>query len=451
MGKKMRINIDIVNDKVNDLIGAMANIAFLNGKPSPSELDWSGSGSVTKHSVTLDTTGLVDCSVVETFPKQVADGEGVTITINPASGMSLASASYKIGSSGTPVNVNITNNAAVITLTNITADITVYLTAVASDTFIGTAYDGVRIDGKTEGGVNFAELVTGPAEPYSVSPLFDLGANRTEPVDIFFTVGAVDTTCSILLFNSDKVYVGQVGANSASGRTYSVPTELRFVRFCFKTQYKSAASMSIGNEEVFNGDTYDGVWGDYKDFRLSQFCPQPNANGDYVGWVPIYKGELYVTGRNEYGNIDNVNLNDARSASDQSWQTRIGSAAALASKAIPYTITKQLNIPTSHKYTFRLTDANNLNPATGMPFSCLQLYSEVNGVVSDQGKLTITTSTTNNQDGSRTIDGNNFQGQTYSRLVIKTEHYNNAYYHDDTTKSVAQDTNNEHYLWENFS
>lgn len=122
-------NIDLVNGRINTLIDDLAGLAFTGAKTAKTELDWDG----TKVTVSLNTSGLSGCRVQETFPKQVLEGSSATITIVPTNDSHLLrNASYKIGANGEAHDVAISGNKAVINLSRINENITVYLTASAT-------------------------------------------------------------------------------------------------------------------------------------------------------------------------------------------------------------------------------------------------------------------------------------------------------------------------------
>lgn len=138
-------NIDLVNGRINTLIDDLAGLAFTGAKTAKTELDWDG----TKVTVSLNTSGLSGCRVQETFPKQVLEGSSATITIVPTNDSHLLrNASYKIGANGEAHEVAISGNKAVINLSRINENITVYLTASAKakDSFTASISDS-RVSG----------------------------------------------------------------------------------------------------------------------------------------------------------------------------------------------------------------------------------------------------------------------------------------------------------------
>lgn len=138
-------NIELVNSKVNALIEALANIAFKQlPKPETTELDWDG----TKHTVTLNTNGMSGCSVEGNWPKQILDGMSAVITVVPENGKILRSVTYRYGNDYTWQTVVISNNQAVITIPNVTSDMTVTIqaSATAAGSFTASISDN-RVSG----------------------------------------------------------------------------------------------------------------------------------------------------------------------------------------------------------------------------------------------------------------------------------------------------------------
>ncbi len=265
-------NMERLNDRLNALIRALANIAFTGQKPDEMELDWDG----TKYIVSLDMTGLDGTEVQETYPKQVIEGNAATITIVPSNSEHiLRNASYKERSNDQPTNATIADNKAVITIRNVRSDKTIYVLATASakQQFTAAISDQrVSGTGSTSGIVEGSAWATvlsindGEAEGTSilgVSAEMEGGGhiavhNNTVSTDcvtgnitITVTVAVVEQMSVVLVGDDDlaSVDVSKVGEGAALEAVVSPKT------FC---KFTGAPTVEMGGEPVLNAVTDNG-------------------------------------------------------------------------------------------------------------------------------------------------------------------------------------------------
>lgn len=265
-------NMERLNDRLNALIRALANIAFTGQKPDEMELDWDG----TKYIVSLDMTGLDGAEVQETYPKQVIEGNAATITIVPSNSEHiLRNASYKERSNDQPTNATIADNKAVITIRNVRSDKTIYVLATASakQQFTAAISDQrVSGTGSTSGIVEGSAWATvlsindGEAEGTSilgVSAEMEGGGhiavhNNTVSTDcvtgnitITVTVAVVEQMSVVLVGDDDlaSVDVSKVGEGTALEAVVSPKT------FC---KFTGAPTVEMGGEPVLNAVTDNG-------------------------------------------------------------------------------------------------------------------------------------------------------------------------------------------------
>lgn len=283
-GHALCIKIDWLNDRLNDLIGALAGIAFTGGRLPQTDIDWGVAGLV-KHTVALDTTGLDSCSIVEQYPKRIADGNDAIITIAPDSGKYLQSASYKIGESGESVSVNIVDNEAIITIPNVTEDITVYVTAAASDQV--RFFDGYKFY-NADSSVSSENLVEDA--DWCVSDYIPLTVNGVKAAGIFYGAGGSYSSHYLNIYNSNKEYLGHISLSNAYrfiGLSALVGYQnYAYIRICYPKAKRSSRYIYSPDLDayLYKGDDYDGryeQWGlEYGKFFINSNSSHGEASSN---------------------------------------------------------------------------------------------------------------------------------------------------------------------------
>lgn len=121
----LKRNICVLNDNMQAMMAAFANLAFSSARPTLTQLDWT---SLT-HSVTLVTTGLSHCSA--SADAKVAHGGNLVITLSPDSGYVLDGVTPAVTASNGLVSYAASGDNILITVANVTADVTVTISATA--------------------------------------------------------------------------------------------------------------------------------------------------------------------------------------------------------------------------------------------------------------------------------------------------------------------------------
>jgi len=139
MGKKLKANVEIVQSNVNALLNALAGIAFTGSAPTLTELDWGGE----KYSVTVNNS-LTGCNADKSGVLQVTEGSSLVVTLTAGKGKLIRSV---IASAGTVV-IAANKKTATVTLSNVSADATLTITAEATN---ANSYSATISDSKVDG------------------------------------------------------------------------------------------------------------------------------------------------------------------------------------------------------------------------------------------------------------------------------------------------------------
>ena len=397
--KILRQNVDRVQSNLQTVLNAIANIAFTSlPKPTLTALDW----NVPRQTVTFNTpTNMVITQNGNEVSGTIqADyGETITLLISPATGYTIASLTADNGTL-TQVGDNYTLELTV------TTDVTITFTgsAVIDTNFL---YNGVRYEPESTG----AYLHVGQIETYMVSPLIDLGASRSEAVNLTFaTNGSTSANLGLVLFDSSKEYAGFI-AQSSAVETESISTAYRYVRVQTDQANLATSYVKQGDDYLWNGSglTTSDASG-YDDFMASEYCPQPNAAGDYDGWI-VCAANTDLDLSNETSSNPCWNVTTLKTA--MSLVTAVGGMTA-----IPWVMSPIIALPSDKKITF----CSGEKTANGYHLPVLNLLVIADGVISDPSFYTYSGTTTS----SGGVRSETVSKWTHCRNVVRKTYYDSA-------------------------
>ena len=122
----LKRNVEIVQGNIQQLYNSLANLAFLNSRTAPSPLNWNSDW----HDVILRQNGLSHCSA--SAADKVADGGTLVVTIVPHADYTMAGVQITASATSGSVAISESGRNKIITISNITADVTITLSGSAS-------------------------------------------------------------------------------------------------------------------------------------------------------------------------------------------------------------------------------------------------------------------------------------------------------------------------------
>lgn len=128
--------INNLNGRVSALIGSLANLAFEDAFTDPfPNGPWPVTPSGDKVTVSIDSSNLADALVDGNTSIEIGTGGSVTIAVKPDEGKFLRELKYAVGegAQSTAMVNDSTKRRALITINNVTSDITVHLYGYADD------------------------------------------------------------------------------------------------------------------------------------------------------------------------------------------------------------------------------------------------------------------------------------------------------------------------------
>lgn len=124
-GRVLKQAVETVQSNVQNLYGALANMAFTSAKPTMSQIDWTGGtfyATINKN--------LSGCTATDnTTNGQIVEGQTLTMTLTADSGFTLTGATISVTNSKGQ-SVAYTLNGSTLTVANVTGTITVSVVAV---------------------------------------------------------------------------------------------------------------------------------------------------------------------------------------------------------------------------------------------------------------------------------------------------------------------------------
>ena len=431
MGKVLRKNGAIIAAKVDSLINALAGIAYIGNPVAPiGQLDWEGAAQTT-YSVTTNFTG---CDATETLPATVNEFDTLSFTLSAEQGYILPYG-IKVTVGGSPVAASYNRVTGAVSIEAILGDVVIEAAALDEDNI---AFTGVGIYPNTS---DTAFLMVGLPETRYISPIFDLGANRSSAVSVKYRYGGV------AMFDANGVYNGALSAQS-SETTGEIPATSRYIRLFGNTADMSSGILKVSDLTVFDGDAVGSDIGDADAFFTNSWCPQPNGNGDYVGWVFRFPGDA--------GNTPKITSNSADERKDLNacMCTQIGGGVAGAQG--DYVIGKLIDMPMveglENKIKYSVNEAIPVASPSSAPLAFLRLYTVDNGVVTSTNYSTFDTTVTWTQNGGvgspHYVRAASF-GDTGSTLRNKTRMFckKSSYYSESMHVFIANGNNKV--LWIN--
>jgi surface protein len=133
---RLKSAINNLNGRVSALIGALANLAFEDEFTDPfPNGPWPATPSGDKVTVSIDNGNLNDAFVEGNTSIEIGTGGSVTIAVKPDEGKFLRELKYAVGegAQSTAMVNDSTKRRALITINNVTSDITVHLYGYADD------------------------------------------------------------------------------------------------------------------------------------------------------------------------------------------------------------------------------------------------------------------------------------------------------------------------------
>ena len=300
-------NIDLVNGRINTLIDDLAGMAFSGAKTAKTDLDWDG----TKVTVSLNTSGLSGCKVQETFPKQVLEGSSASITIVPTNDSHLLrSASYKIGSDGEVHEVAVSGNKAVINLSRINENITVYLTA--SATAKGSFTAGIS-DSRVSGTGETSGIVEGSAwlSQLSLNNTAEEGASITSITAAMEGGGSIDVIGNMVSTNNVTGNIHITATVAVVGRvSLSFPALTTGVKITDNNNNNAVVNDGVSSLTLIENSSISWKIGAIEGYRLSgaptirmstsgqiqqTITPVDNGDGTYSLTMNRITGDVTIT------------------------------------------------------------------------------------------------------------------------------------------------------------
>jgi len=322
MGKVLRKNVAIIAAKVDSIINALAGIAFVGSPVAPiGQLDWEGAAQTT-YSVTANFTG---CDATETLPQTVNELATLSFMLEAEQGYSLPYG-IKVTVDGSPVSASYNRATGAVSIDAILGDVVIEAVAIDEG---NTAFSGVMIEHVGNDG---GYLHVGINETKYISHLIDLGASRQDSVLVKYAGGSLE------MFDSNGDYIGYQ-SSAASETSVAITAATRYIRLHGAANSITDGIVRVSDVVAFDGSKVGSDIGDADDFFASSYCPQPNSDGDYVGWM-FCKGSTTFSGWTNNYNSAACGTNVKKSGKALSLVTAIGSTSQ-----IPWVVGKVISLP----------------------------------------------------------------------------------------------------------
>lgn len=242
-GRVLKQAVDTVQSNVQNLHGALANMAFTSAKPTLSQIDWTGGtfyATINKN--------LTGCTATDnTTNGQIVEGQTLTMTLTADSGFTLTGATISVTNSKGQ-SVAYTLNGSTLTVANVTGTITVSVVAVGVfSVSLGSGSSNIAFASGT-----VTEVVDGSSWTGTIEAT---ASGYKLPASITVTMGGTSVTPT---YNSTS---GEITIANVTGNIVitAVAEEVGKVTITKSLRNVTLTDNTDANGKIAEGTTYSGT------------------------------------------------------------------------------------------------------------------------------------------------------------------------------------------------